>query len=187
MKNKLAPQKWKQNVKKYLKTHTHRFFLMCKWSTVFRQHYMLHPRRRIMKLELTCNSSPTMQYPTSTPPAASHMRNKWWQPCCWALHVICLMRRPAWNAFLHNFSIHQPPLRFTASTLRNDITSRRSRLHIDVGCAFCLQIGKPAPPSPTKDRKNSMGSPLRGQGSPIRRVSRVERRYDYPLHACGFT
>ncbi|XP_019742719.1 vasohibin-1 isoform X1 [Hippocampus comes] len=39
-----------------------------------------------------------------------------------------------------------------------------------------LKIGKPAPPSPTKDRKNSMGSPLRGQGSPIRRVSRVERR-----------
>lgn len=39
-----------------------------------------------------------------------------------------------------------------------------------------LKIGKPAPPSPTKDRRNSMGSPLRGQNSPIRRISRVERR-----------
>ncbi|KAF3844780.1 hypothetical protein F7725_007943 [Dissostichus mawsoni] len=37
-------------------------------------------------------------------------------------------------------------------------------------------IGKPAPPSPTKDRRNSMGSPLRGQGSPVRRISRIERR-----------
>ncbi|KAG7237255.1 hypothetical protein INR49_032588 [Caranx melampygus] len=39
-----------------------------------------------------------------------------------------------------------------------------------------LKIGKPVPPSPTKDRRNSMGSPLRGPGSPIRRISRVERR-----------
>ncbi|TNN52306.1 Vasohibin-1 [Liparis tanakae] len=39
-----------------------------------------------------------------------------------------------------------------------------------------LKIGKPAPPSPTKDRRNSMGSPLRGPGSPIRRISRIERR-----------
>ncbi|XP_038583953.1 tubulinyl-Tyr carboxypeptidase 1 [Micropterus salmoides] len=39
-----------------------------------------------------------------------------------------------------------------------------------------LKIGKPAPPSPTKDRRNSMGSPLRGPSSPIRRISRVERR-----------
>ncbi|KAK1894089.1 Tubulinyl-Tyr carboxypeptidase 1 [Dissostichus eleginoides] len=39
-----------------------------------------------------------------------------------------------------------------------------------------LKIGKPAPPSPTKDRRNSMGSPLRGQGSPVRRISRIERR-----------
>nr|XP_040055801.1 tubulinyl-Tyr carboxypeptidase 1 isoform X1 [Gasterosteus aculeatus aculeatus]XP_040055802.1 tubulinyl-Tyr carboxypeptidase 1 isoform X1 [Gasterosteus aculeatus aculeatus] len=39
-----------------------------------------------------------------------------------------------------------------------------------------LKIGKPAPPSPTKDRRNSMGSPLRGPGSPVRRVSRGERR-----------
>ncbi|KAK5608400.1 Tubulinyl-Tyr carboxypeptidase 1 [Crenichthys baileyi] len=39
-----------------------------------------------------------------------------------------------------------------------------------------LKIGKPAPPSPTKDRRNSMGSPLKGPGSPIRRISRVERR-----------
>lgn len=39
-----------------------------------------------------------------------------------------------------------------------------------------LKIGKPAPPSPTKDRRNSMGSPLRGQGSPMRRISRIERR-----------
>uniref|UniRef100_H3DJ69 Vasohibin 1 n=1 Tax=Tetraodon nigroviridis TaxID=99883 RepID=H3DJ69_TETNG len=39
-----------------------------------------------------------------------------------------------------------------------------------------LKIGKPAPPSPTKDRKNSIGSPLRGPGSPVRRISRVERR-----------
>uniref|UniRef100_A0A4W6EVE7 Vasohibin 1 n=1 Tax=Lates calcarifer TaxID=8187 RepID=A0A4W6EVE7_LATCA len=41
-----------------------------------------------------------------------------------------------------------------------------------------LKIGKPAPPSPTKDRRNSMGSPHRGPSSPIRRISRVERRYD---------
>uniref|UniRef100_A0A3Q3L5U5 Vasohibin 1 n=1 Tax=Mastacembelus armatus TaxID=205130 RepID=A0A3Q3L5U5_9TELE len=41
-----------------------------------------------------------------------------------------------------------------------------------------LKIGKPAPPSPTKDRRNSMGSPHRVPSSPIRRISRVERRYD---------
>lgn len=46
------------------------------------------------------------------------------------------------------------------------------------GC-MCLQIGKPVPPSPTKDRRNSMGSPMhKGPGSPLRRISRVERRYD---------
>ncbi|XP_053191754.1 tubulinyl-Tyr carboxypeptidase 1 [Scomber japonicus] len=39
-----------------------------------------------------------------------------------------------------------------------------------------LKIGKPVPPSPTKDRRNSMGSPLRGPSSPLRRISRVERR-----------
>ncbi|GAA6213683.1 vasohibin-1 [Lates japonicus] len=39
-----------------------------------------------------------------------------------------------------------------------------------------LKIGKPAPPSPTKDRRNSMGSPHRGPSSPIRRISRAERR-----------
>ncbi|XP_032355688.1 tubulinyl-Tyr carboxypeptidase 1 [Etheostoma spectabile] len=39
-----------------------------------------------------------------------------------------------------------------------------------------LKIGKPAPPSPTKDRRNSMGSPLRAPSSPVRRISRVERR-----------
>ncbi|KAF3701295.1 Vasohibin-1 [Channa argus] len=39
-----------------------------------------------------------------------------------------------------------------------------------------LKIGKPAPPSPTKERRNIMGSPLRGPSSPIRRISRVERR-----------
>ncbi|XP_035024789.1 tubulinyl-Tyr carboxypeptidase 1 [Hippoglossus stenolepis] len=39
-----------------------------------------------------------------------------------------------------------------------------------------LKLGKPVPPSPTKDRRNSMGSPLRGPSSPIRRISRVERR-----------
>ncbi|XP_056152354.1 tubulinyl-Tyr carboxypeptidase 1 [Lampris incognitus] len=39
-----------------------------------------------------------------------------------------------------------------------------------------LKIGKPAPPSPTKDRRNSMGSPLRGPSSPMRRISRPERR-----------
>uniref|UniRef100_A0A3Q3L5T0 Vasohibin 1 n=1 Tax=Mastacembelus armatus TaxID=205130 RepID=A0A3Q3L5T0_9TELE len=39
-----------------------------------------------------------------------------------------------------------------------------------------LKIGKPAPPSPTKDRRNSMGSPHRVPSSPIRRISRVERR-----------
>lgn len=39
-----------------------------------------------------------------------------------------------------------------------------------------LKIGKPPPPSPTKDRRNSMGSPLKGPGSPIRRITRVERR-----------
>ncbi|XP_026209441.1 tubulinyl-Tyr carboxypeptidase 1 isoform X2 [Anabas testudineus] len=39
-----------------------------------------------------------------------------------------------------------------------------------------LKIGKPVPPSPTKDRRNSMGSPHRGPSSPIRRLSRVERR-----------
>lgn len=41
-----------------------------------------------------------------------------------------------------------------------------------------LQIGKQAPPSPTKDRRNSMGSPSRGPNSPVRRISRVEKRYD---------
>lgn len=40
------------------------------------------------------------------------------------------------------------------------------------------QIGKPMPPSPTRDRKNSMGSPLRVQNSPKRRSSRIEKRYD---------
>ncbi|KAG8013655.1 Vasohibin-1 [Nibea albiflora] len=39
-----------------------------------------------------------------------------------------------------------------------------------------LKIGKPAPPSPTKDRRNSMGSPHRVPNSPVRRISRVERR-----------
>nr|XP_020469546.1 vasohibin-1 isoform X2 [Monopterus albus] len=39
-----------------------------------------------------------------------------------------------------------------------------------------LKIAKPAPPSPIKDRRNSMGSPLRVPSSPIRRISRVERR-----------
>ncbi|KAI3367219.1 hypothetical protein L3Q82_008271 [Scortum barcoo] len=39
-----------------------------------------------------------------------------------------------------------------------------------------LKIGKPAPPSPTKDRRNSMGSPHRVPASPVRRISRVERR-----------
>ncbi|XP_034015238.1 tubulinyl-Tyr carboxypeptidase 1 [Thalassophryne amazonica] len=39
-----------------------------------------------------------------------------------------------------------------------------------------LKIGKPAPPSPTKDRRNSVGSPLRGQSSPSRRFSHVEKR-----------
>ncbi|CAL8272406.1 unnamed protein product [Merluccius merluccius] len=39
-----------------------------------------------------------------------------------------------------------------------------------------LKIGKAAPPSPTKDRRNSMGSPLRGPGSPMRRISHIERR-----------
>ncbi|XP_067099610.1 tubulinyl-Tyr carboxypeptidase 1 [Osmerus mordax] len=39
-----------------------------------------------------------------------------------------------------------------------------------------LKIGKAVPPSPTKDRKKDMGSPLRGPGSPMRRNSRVERR-----------
>ncbi|XP_057715348.1 tubulinyl-Tyr carboxypeptidase 1 [Corythoichthys intestinalis] len=39
-----------------------------------------------------------------------------------------------------------------------------------------LKIGKPTPPTPTKDRRNSMGSPLRGPGSPVRRISCVERR-----------
>lgn len=45
---------------------------------------------------------------------------------------------------------------------------------------FCIfsQIGKPMPPSPTRDRKNSMGSPLRVQNSPKRRSSRIEKRYD---------
>lgn len=43
---------------------------------------------------------------------------------------------------------------------------------------FFLQIGKPLPPSPTKDRRNSMGSPLKGPASPMRRISRAERRYD---------
>ncbi|XP_028677388.2 tubulinyl-Tyr carboxypeptidase 1 [Erpetoichthys calabaricus] len=38
-----------------------------------------------------------------------------------------------------------------------------------------LKIGKPAPPSPTKDRKN-FGSPLRSQSSPHRRNSRSERQ-----------
>uniref|UniRef100_A0A3P8UF42 Vasohibin 1 n=1 Tax=Cynoglossus semilaevis TaxID=244447 RepID=A0A3P8UF42_CYNSE len=35
---------------------------------------------------------------------------------------------------------------------------------------------KPMPPSPTRDRKNSMGSPLRVQNSPKRRSSRIEKR-----------
>lgn len=40
-----------------------------------------------------------------------------------------------------------------------------------------LKIGKPVPPSPTKDRRNSMGSPMhKGPGSPLRRISRTERR-----------
>ncbi|XP_010877333.2 tubulinyl-Tyr carboxypeptidase 1 [Esox lucius] len=39
-----------------------------------------------------------------------------------------------------------------------------------------LKIGKPAPASPTKDRKAGMGSPLRNPGSPMRRNSRIERR-----------
>uniref|UniRef100_A0A4W5Q737 Vasohibin 1 n=1 Tax=Hucho hucho TaxID=62062 RepID=A0A4W5Q737_9TELE len=39
-----------------------------------------------------------------------------------------------------------------------------------------LKIGKAAPPSPTKDRKSNMGSPLRNPGSPMRRNSRIERR-----------
>ncbi|XP_030635693.1 tubulinyl-Tyr carboxypeptidase 1 [Chanos chanos] len=39
-----------------------------------------------------------------------------------------------------------------------------------------LKIGKPAPPSPTKDRKRDVGSPLRNPGSPLRRNSRSERR-----------
>nr|XP_057946840.1 tubulinyl-Tyr carboxypeptidase 1-like [Doryrhamphus excisus] len=39
-----------------------------------------------------------------------------------------------------------------------------------------LKIGKATPSSPTKDRRTSMGSPLRGPGSPFRRISRVERR-----------
>uniref|UniRef100_A0A3P9K9M6 Vasohibin 1 n=1 Tax=Oryzias latipes TaxID=8090 RepID=A0A3P9K9M6_ORYLA len=39
-----------------------------------------------------------------------------------------------------------------------------------------LKIGKQAPPSPTKDRRNSMGSPIRGPNSPVRRISRVEKR-----------
>uniref|UniRef100_A0A3Q3VT17 Uncharacterized protein n=1 Tax=Mola mola TaxID=94237 RepID=A0A3Q3VT17_MOLML len=38
-----------------------------------------------------------------------------------------------------------------------------------------LKIGKPLPPSPTKDRRNSMGSPLKGPASPMRRISRAER------------
>ncbi|XP_072545257.1 tubulinyl-Tyr carboxypeptidase 1 [Salminus brasiliensis] len=39
-----------------------------------------------------------------------------------------------------------------------------------------LKIGKPAPPSPTKDRRKDMGSPLRNPGSPMRKNSRSERR-----------
>ncbi|XP_028836865.1 tubulinyl-Tyr carboxypeptidase 1 [Denticeps clupeoides] len=39
-----------------------------------------------------------------------------------------------------------------------------------------LKIGKPAPPSPTKDRKKDTGSPLRNSGSPLRRNGRSERR-----------
>ncbi|KAK3537749.1 hypothetical protein QTP70_017860 [Hemibagrus guttatus] len=39
-----------------------------------------------------------------------------------------------------------------------------------------LKIGKPAPVSPTKDRRKDMGSPLRNPGSPMRKNSRSERR-----------
>ncbi|CAL1575230.1 unnamed protein product [Knipowitschia caucasica] len=38
-----------------------------------------------------------------------------------------------------------------------------------------LKIGKP-PPSPTKDRRNSMGSPHKAPASPMRRISRIEKR-----------
>lgn len=48
-----------------------------------------------------------------------------------------------------------------------------------------LQIGKPAPVSPTKDRRKDMGSPLRNPGSPMRKNSRSERRY-YSLQSARF-
>ncbi|XP_043118793.1 tubulinyl-Tyr carboxypeptidase 1 isoform X2 [Puntigrus tetrazona] len=39
-----------------------------------------------------------------------------------------------------------------------------------------LKIGKAAPPSPSKDRKKDMGSPLRNPGSPMRKNSQSDRR-----------
>lgn len=40
-----------------------------------------------------------------------------------------------------------------------------------------FQIGKAAPPSPSKDKKKDMGSPLRNPGSPMRKNSQSDRRY----------
>uniref|UniRef100_A0A8C2JK22 Vasohibin 1 n=1 Tax=Cyprinus carpio TaxID=7962 RepID=A0A8C2JK22_CYPCA len=39
-----------------------------------------------------------------------------------------------------------------------------------------LKIGKAAPPSPSKDRKKDVGSPLRNPGSPMRKNSQSDRR-----------
>lgn len=45
-----------------------------------------------------------------------------------------------------------------------------------------FQIGKAAPPSPSKDRKKDMGSPLRNPGSPMRKNSQSDRRYLQIIH-----
>ncbi len=45
-----------------------------------------------------------------------------------------------------------------------------------------FQIGKAAPPSPSKDKKKDMGSPLRNPGSPMRKNSQSDRRYLQIIH-----
>lgn len=48
--------------------------------------------------------------------------------------------------------------------------------------AVVFQIGKAAPPSPSRDRRKDVGSPLRNPGSPMRKNSQSDRRYLQIIH-----
>ncbi len=61
----------------------------------------------------------------------------------------------------------------------SSVNNHTTCIVFSVWLSSVFQIGKAAPPSPSKDRKKDMGSPLRNPGSPMRKNSQSDRRYFY--------